>query len=278
MVVIWTRIRHAAKGIQDTEWLLLVLEALGVVLGVFIAFQLQQWAENRREARTHDRLMDRLLDEARDDLRYMGASAEQRQPGIDQAGAIVLGLNAGTCPGSEKMETLWQMGFYPAIRAPETVYNEMVNSTGLSSIDDDAVRNAIVAYRREIEFIVGQNESFGGNFGLLEQKFPGLSFRYDPESRDLGDLQVDPAVVCSNPDFVSFVNGSVRNQRRMQQYRYHVVQVAAHMCFELARERGEQCFAGSLADMDETWRVATITMEARLHDGDLEYHAEQSSR
>lgn len=47
MIIILRRIRAAVGRVAATEWLLVALEGFLVFLGIFAAFQLEQWAEDR---------------------------------------------------------------------------------------------------------------------------------------------------------------------------------------------------------------------------------------
>ena len=272
MIVLWDRIRNAAGGIRDTEWLLLVLEAFGVVIGVFLAFQLQEWAEDQREARAQESLMGRLLEESRQNLLELRDTQKRRYDRVMEAADLVDRMNAGTCPSPEEFRAFWRMDFYPTVSVPETAYLEMINSIGLSGIDDYAARSAIAEYRRDVEFFQGQNEHFRSAPSIIDQELDGINYRYDRNRGSLTRLDVDMPKLCGNPRFVNAVNQSTRNQHRMQQYRYQIVQSAAHMCFELARLNDARCFEGVLDQFDQSDRDEIIAMDARLHDGDLEFH------
>lgn len=272
MVVLWQRIKAATGKIRDTEWLLLFLEGLSVVVGVLIAFQLQQWGDDQRSKIEQERLMHRLLDEARQDLSYLRGIQAQNFERLQEAGSVVMSMNARTCPSADEFEGLWGVDAYPSMTPPDTVYQEMINGAGLSSIEDQRAREAIVDYRTSVDFIDGQIQFFRPDVSLTDLGINGLSYYYDPERRRLARIEVDTEAVCANPTFSNYVNKAVRNQHRMQQYRYMTVQAAAHMCFELARIVGEKCFDGPLASLTVGDREELIEMDSRLHSDDLTFH------
>ena len=49
-MILFKRVGDSFRHIEDREWLLLVLETLGVLVGILLAFELQEWArsEERR--------------------------------------------------------------------------------------------------------------------------------------------------------------------------------------------------------------------------------------
>lgn len=52
-MILFRRIGQAVSHIEDREWVLLVLETLGVLAGILIAFELQQWGAQRDQAAKH---------------------------------------------------------------------------------------------------------------------------------------------------------------------------------------------------------------------------------
>ena len=43
-MILFKRVSESFRHIEDREWMLLSLETLGVLAGILIAFELQQWA------------------------------------------------------------------------------------------------------------------------------------------------------------------------------------------------------------------------------------------
>ena len=67
-MILFKRVGDSFRHIEDREWLLLVLETLGVLVGILLAFELQEWASNRAAAAKHDEMMDRLFEESEQDV------------------------------------------------------------------------------------------------------------------------------------------------------------------------------------------------------------------
>ena len=63
-MILFSRVRDAFGEITKRDWALLSLETLGIIGGILIAFQLNEWASRRNEAARHQRMMERLFEES----------------------------------------------------------------------------------------------------------------------------------------------------------------------------------------------------------------------
>ena len=96
-MILFKRVGDSFRHIEDREWLLLVLETLGVLVGILLAFELQEWASNRAAAAKHDEMMDRLFEESEQDV---GSLREIRDVLLAQSKAEVdfaTQISAGKC-------------------------------------------------------------------------------------------------------------------------------------------------------------------------------------
>ena len=64
-MILFKRVSKSFHRIEGREWALLVLETLGVIVGILLAFELKEWAARRGAAQTgkHQRL-ERLFEKS----------------------------------------------------------------------------------------------------------------------------------------------------------------------------------------------------------------------
>ena len=55
-----TRLQRIAAGLRNREWANITIEVLVVTLGVLLAFQIDQWGQNRRQAREERQFLERM--------------------------------------------------------------------------------------------------------------------------------------------------------------------------------------------------------------------------
>ena len=67
-MILFKRVGESFRHIEDREWLLLFLETVGVLVGILLAFELQEWASRRADAAKHREIMDRLFEESEQDV------------------------------------------------------------------------------------------------------------------------------------------------------------------------------------------------------------------
>lgn len=258
MIVVFRRIKAAAGRVTGTEWLLVAVEGLLVFVGILAAFQLQEWAEDRREGRALDRLMDRLFEEAQllvVDLNNHVVSFDQITKDADERAIMI---SEGQCPPAEAWRNLRFVEFYPAVTPPTAVYDEMIATVGQSAIPDYDVRFALTKARSSLDFLSAQNEHFRRSVELIADDDDRLSITYrrlEEDTTDIGDgsdaiaMTYDREALCADNAFRKRLMHVTRNQRRMQQYRVAAAEDAAYMCRALGSMIGRKCFDPIMADL-----------------------------
>ena len=134
-MMLFKRVSDSFRHIEGREWALLCLETLGVLIGILVAFELQEWAGQRADAAKHRQLMERLFDESETDVAvlrsmrgvYQEASATERN--------FAVAVSAGKCPDEAAWSAVATVNMYPPLTAPSGVYDELMGAGGLSSIE-----------------------------------------------------------------------------------------------------------------------------------------------
>ena len=265
-MILFKRVGDSFRHIEDREWLLLVLETLGVLVGILLAFELQEWASNRAAAAKHDEMMDRLFEESEQDV---GSLREIRDVLLAQSKAEVdfaTQLSAGKCPPKDKWSAVGTVQMLPSLDVPRSVYTELMGSGGLSSIPDPRVRKTIALFNSELAWSEGQIDYFRGHRpDPVPTTDRRVRLRYDPGADEPEVAQYDRAALCADPAFRNEMVSSARNHRVFANYHDGVTQWAITMCGALGESIGRRCepaFGGPLKGED----VATLKKAiARMH-------------
>ena len=257
-MILFKRVGDSFRHIEDREWLLLVLETLGVLVGILLAFELQEWAANRAAAAKHQEMMDRLFEESEQDV---GSLREIRDALLAQSKvevAFATQLSAGKCPPEEMWTAVSTVQMLPSLDVPRSVYTELMGSGGLSSIPDSRVRRSIALFNSALAWSEGQIDYFRGH--RPEPVAPSDSrvrLGYDPSADDPEVAEYDRAALCSDPAFRNRMVSAARNHRVFANYHDGVTQWAINMCGTLGESLGRRCepaFGGPLEGED----IATL--------------------
>ena len=55
-----SRLDRMRSGLRERDWFGIAIEVVVVTLGVLLAFQIDQWAQDRRQARDERQFLDRM--------------------------------------------------------------------------------------------------------------------------------------------------------------------------------------------------------------------------
>lgn len=265
-MILFKRVGESFRHIEDREWLLLFLETLGVLVGILLAFELQEWAANRAAAARHQEMMDRLFEEAEQDI---GSLRDIRDALLAQSKTEVdfaTQLSAGKCPPKEMWTAVGTVQMLPSFDLPRSVYTELMGSGGLSSIPDPRVRKSIALFNSELAWSEGQIEYFREHRpDPVPVSDNRVRLRYDPTADEPEVAEYDRAALCADQGFRNQMVSAARNHRVFASYHDGVTLWAINMCGTLGESIGRRCepaFGGPLKGED----VATLKKAiAKMH-------------
>jgi hypothetical protein len=265
-MILFKRVGESFRNIEDREWLLLFLETLGVLVGILLAFELQEWASNRAAAAKHQEIMDRLFEESEQDV---GSLREIRDTLLAQSKVemdFATQLSAGKCPPKDMWTAVGTVRMMPSLDLPRSVYTELMGSGGLSSVPDARVRKAIALFNSELAWSEGQIDYFRG---LRPEPVPvsdtRVRLRYDPAADEPEAAEYDRAALCADPAFRNRMVSAARNHRVFAGYHDDVTLWAINMCGILGESTGRRCeppFGGPLKGEDAATLKKAI---AKMH-------------
>ncbi|HXG81949.1 MAG TPA: hypothetical protein VNJ05_09130 [Sphingomicrobium sp.] len=242
-MILFSRVRGAFRKITSREWALLSLETVGILAGILIAFELNEWAARRKETAKHRQLMERLFEEAENDVVFLRDTRNAIRQMVATEIEFAKRLNKGECPA----ESLWRatatVNMYPAFRAPRAVYQELMGAGGLSSIDDVRVRNALTNFNTGLEWVVSQNDYFRMiRREPIPDEDPRIQVRYDPAlDEEKTTATYDRQALCQDHGFRNRMAFAVRNHRAVLDWHDTVTEDAIWMCGVLGESLGRRC-------------------------------------
>jgi len=243
-MILFRRVGESFRHIEGREWALLALETFGVLLGILLAFELQEWAQRRTERERQHHQLERLLAEAEDNV----ASLRLERTGLrkltdsERAFAIAL-IHDHHCPPASMWGAVTTVKKYPAVDVSEAVYQEMMGAGGLSSIANEYVRQTLSDYHAELRFADSQINYFRqSRVDPVSVGDRRISIDYDPFVDDPTVASFDRSALCGDHEFRNKMAQAVRNHWVMTtDARDALTGFAIKACAALATELGRAC-------------------------------------
>lgn len=242
-MILFRRIGGSFREITSRDWALLTLETIGIIGGILIAFELNEWASRRNEAARHQQLMERLFEEAENDVVFLRDSRDLIRGMVANEIDFTKRLNKGECPPVPLWSATATVNRYPAFRAPRAVYQELMGAGGLSSIDDSKVRDAITNFNTNLDWAINQNEFFRMvRREPIPDEDPRMHARYDPALDEEKTTQTfDRDALCRDHGFRNRMAFAVRSHRVLQDFHDSVTEDAIWLCGVLGESIGRHC-------------------------------------
>lgn len=252
-MILFKRVRESFRHIEDREWMLLFLETLGVLVGILVAFELQEWAQRRADAAKHDQIMDRLFEESEQDVASLRQIRDLLLAQSKKEVAFATELSGGKCPPRPLWDAVGTVQMLPSLDVPRSVYGELMGSGGLSSIPDGRVRKAIALFNSELAWSEGQIDYFRGHrpdpVPFTDKR---LRLRYDSTAEEPEQAEYDRIALCADPAFRNSMVSAVRNHKVFAGYHHGMTLWAINMCGVLGASLNRRCEpeGGPLEDED----------------------------
>lgn len=234
-MILFKRVGSAFRGIKQREWMLLALETIGVLAGILIAFELNEWSGRRAEDRRVHRQLERLFDEAQQDV----AAALNL---ADVMGALAKGetrfaaqVSQGACPPADKWRAVGSVSMMPASAMPHSVYDEMMGSGGLSMLPTRQLRSAISLFHQRLDWFIQQNDYFRMVAKPpVADDDPRMTLTFVPTAEEQQSASYDRTALCADRGFRNRMVSAARNHAVLASYHQDVAVAAIAMCLALA--------------------------------------------
>lgn len=253
-MILFRRIGGSFREIAGRDWALLSLETLGIIGGILIAFQLNEWASRRNEAARHQRMMERLFEESEWDITTLRAIRDIMRGQVKDEEEFVTQLTNGQCPPERLWHAAGTVGMLPALDAPRSVYNELMGAGGLSSIREPYIRAQITNFNRSMEWGQKQIDYFRMvKRDPVEAEDPRIRVRYDAAADEPQVETYDRQALCGDQAFKNRMAQETRQHRVALSYHEAATEDAIYLCGVLGESLGQRCnptYGGALAPED----------------------------
>jgi hypothetical protein len=251
-MILFKRVGESFRHIEDREWVLLFLETLGVLVGILLAFELQEWASRRAESsRRHD-LLERLFVESEDTISALLHERNLLANSLAKERAFATTLvHDGKCPPAPMWDAVTTVGLYPAFRVPSSAYDEMMGSGGLSMIDDERARHAIGDFRAWLAWSERQNDYYRQNLTIpYSEDEAGVTVDYVNGADEPEVVNFDRSLLCVSRPFRNKVASAVASHRKAVSLRDRLLKKATEMCTVIGQSLGRRCTPPADRDPD----------------------------
>ena len=131
---------------KKINWLNHGIELMVVIIGISIAFMLNNWRDSRKAREQEREYLENILEDLEDDIYQfnfvMGMDSVKKRQLDSLVGFTFMPLEA--VPDAEVVQYLFNNNYYIPFEAQGTTYDVMTATGGLSLIKDDEVRQQIV--------------------------------------------------------------------------------------------------------------------------------------
>lgn len=239
MIALWRRMRKAVGGIGDTEWALLGLELVGVVGGILLAFQMQEWAEDRREDRDRERLLERLFEESEANTAWLYNFYIDRVDEVEAARPVVATLARRECPSSEALGPVVALTIFPPVEFQHVVLDELRAGIGLSGLQDETLATLIGNFQADSDYRRAQTDVFRDVDEVIGSDTPYV----DVTTKETGDIDfdVDMDALCSDRQFRTRAAFAMFNKQRYAGFTESTVARGYALCTALGDRVGRSC-------------------------------------
>lgn len=241
-MILFKRVNESFRHIEGREWALLFLETFGVIVGILLAFELQEWASRRNEAAKHRQLMERLFEESKLDVGILRDWRENLRDMISAEKKFATEISQGKCPAEADWEGVETLGMMPAIAAPTSVYEELKGAGGLSSVESLPVRVELANFHSQLEWVRGQIEYFRSNrVDVVETSDPRITTKVDFNREEPEYSTYERGALCADHGFRNRVAAATRAHVVYAGYFSAMTDYAISMCATLADSLGTSC-------------------------------------
>ena len=201
-------LRRLADAIRRQDWFTILIEITVVVIGVFIALQVQQWAQELDERQTEAAYLSRLYDEVLSLEATRAPLIQFREnvfAGASSAAPVVLGLEERALTKEE----CFSIGYSSILSNPTSdlaILNELQATGRLYLVQEETLKASIRSYLLQAARARDINEAVFSNAAPLVPYYPELVRLSDtttPQTINTGSFICDAIKMKSHLEFRS---------------------------------------------------------------------------
>lgn len=254
-MLLFGRTRKAVREIEPKEWALLAFESFGVLLGILVAFQLNEWASGKKDAARNHQLVERLFEESQVVVAQLRGERDDIKQMTDREAQFATALvRDRTCPPQDAWFAAFTTNMYPAIGVQTSVYDEMMGAGGLSTIPDTRSRENVAIFHSALAWVNSQTDNRREHLiPTVTMDDSRVTAGFEPNAEEPLKVTVDREALCGDKAFRNRVADAVRDHQLVYGSRAELTVLAIKMCNALGAALSRQCepaWGGPLKDAD----------------------------
>jgi len=236
-------VRRMINALKRQDWTAVAIEFLLVLVGVLLAFQINEWASERQAGAEREAATGRLLVEAEEDVAYFRSEFEDHQEQVRELSYALDRVQNGIWRKEDEARMragLTSSVYLDAPSPPSSVYEDIVAAGMLGKIGDPQLRSAISVYRAKLELLTTLITYIRQIAPKLDRE-SSLRYVYDSSGPRPARLEVDFAALGRDKTLQSSL--ALLNDRQwfiLQSWRETAL-AAESMCRELGRRLKRPC-------------------------------------
>ena len=242
-MILFKRVSESFRHIEDREWTLLALETLGVLAGILIAFELNEWAGRRATAQKQHQLLERLFEESEATVTVLRSDRDQINDIVAAEKSFATALvHLDQCPPEPAWTAVDTLPMYPSIAVPSSVYQEIISSGGLSSIEDTDVRRSVSRFHALLAYYQAQNDQFRNALHYpISIGDKGVTYDFDSSRAEPQVSHYDRQALCADHKFRNGIADSTRNHVVVASYHEDLARASIFTCARIGSALGKSC-------------------------------------
>ena len=236
-------LKRITAALRRQDWAMVSIEFALVVLGVLLAFQINEWASRRSNTAERRTATERLLEEAERNVAYNRQAVEFERTLLRGLGFAIDGLSRGTWPKSDDGRVtagLARARSMVALAPPSSVYDDLVASGDLNKIGTPALRASIGRYRSTLSFEERMRQQLEVPLPAYE-RIKAFNYKTDTRGEERMQLVVDFPALLKDRDAQQLIALAAENHRILLMLRTRALRDSERMCIALGNEVGRPC-------------------------------------
>ena len=236
-------VKHVTEALRRQDWVAVAIEFLLIVVGVLLAFQINEWASEREARAERQAATERLMSEAEEDVLYFEQHIKERQGIIADLSFALDRLQQGKWSRTDEARIrsgVTRSVYLGSPAPPSGIYDELVASGMLGQIGDPSLRSSIGVFQSKVA-------DLSRLFAHIEQIAPQLDreesiwYSYDATGSRPARLDIDFAALQRDRKLKSSL--ALMNDRQwFILWKWKDTLASARlMCGEIGRTIGKRC-------------------------------------
>ena len=236
-------VKRFTGALRRQDWTAVAIEFLLVVLGILIAFQINEWSTERQLRSERDAASERLLAEAEQNVAYIRIGVTLQKQSIEELSYALGQVQAGrwrTADQQRMVRGLQAVRSALPLSPPTAVYDDLIASGVFGKIDDVRLRSAIAKYRATLKFHSEVVSHARAMMPALEDH-AALHYIFTAKGRQRVRLDVDFDALSKDQLLQEKLALLADGQRVRLLITQRALKGASVMCVELGRFVGRRC-------------------------------------